>query len=264
MESSKVWRARCRGIAAGRVGYYYAWRGGPRVEGEPGSTEFISSFHRLRLGRPNYNKSRQCVICSTAFSSNIAGKLTCDEECARARRNQRDSLSLSRSEMRRASKRDFHRKWRKNNPDKVKAYAAASGKRLQSRPPKLRNCEVCRLELAPGCRALTCSPLCRFIRRPPKSYYVPRTRNCIICGTPFSGRGASKTCSDAHQQEHHILRRREDRRRRRQLAAAASAALLEMKILKRPAGMSKNQRRQWNDLALTAARSLNLIEGATI
>jgi len=28
--------------AKGRT-YYYAWRGGPRLRGEPGSTEFIAS-----------------------------------------------------------------------------------------------------------------------------------------------------------------------------------------------------------------------------
>ena len=29
--------------AKGRV-YYYAWRGGPRLTGEPGSPEFVSSL----------------------------------------------------------------------------------------------------------------------------------------------------------------------------------------------------------------------------
>ena len=28
-----------------RVTYYYAWKGGPRLEGEPGTTEFISSYN---------------------------------------------------------------------------------------------------------------------------------------------------------------------------------------------------------------------------
>ena len=26
--------------------YYYAWKGGPRLEGEPGSPEFVASFER--------------------------------------------------------------------------------------------------------------------------------------------------------------------------------------------------------------------------
>lgn len=35
---------------AGRA-YYYAWRGGPRLEGEPGSPEFLASYNAAHQGR---------------------------------------------------------------------------------------------------------------------------------------------------------------------------------------------------------------------
>ena len=39
-------------LASGeRVTYYYAWRGGPRLDGEPGSAEFIQSYERARRER---------------------------------------------------------------------------------------------------------------------------------------------------------------------------------------------------------------------
>ena len=31
---------------AGSCGYWYAWRGGPRLDGEPGSTEFMLAYNR--------------------------------------------------------------------------------------------------------------------------------------------------------------------------------------------------------------------------
>ncbi len=36
--------------AKGKI-YYYAWRGGPRLRGQPGSPEFIASYHEARDGR---------------------------------------------------------------------------------------------------------------------------------------------------------------------------------------------------------------------
>jgi hypothetical protein len=32
--------------------YYYAWRGGPRLDGEPGSAEFVASYNRAIATRP--------------------------------------------------------------------------------------------------------------------------------------------------------------------------------------------------------------------
>lgn len=37
----------CKIRSKGRT-YYYAWRGGPRLEGEPGSPEFLQSYHDAR------------------------------------------------------------------------------------------------------------------------------------------------------------------------------------------------------------------------
>jgi hypothetical protein len=50
-----------RGIAKvrakGRI-YYYAWRGGPRLRGEPGSPEFMASFNEAVESRRTPDKSR--------------------------------------------------------------------------------------------------------------------------------------------------------------------------------------------------------------
>ena len=41
---------RVRNKRTGRV-YYYAWKGGPRLEGEPGSPEFVVSYHKAHEAR---------------------------------------------------------------------------------------------------------------------------------------------------------------------------------------------------------------------
>jgi len=43
--------------AKGRA-YYYAWRGGPRLRGEPGSTEFMASYNEAIENRRTPDKSR--------------------------------------------------------------------------------------------------------------------------------------------------------------------------------------------------------------
>lgn len=66
-----------RGIAKvrskGRT-YFYAWRGGPRLVGQPGSPEFIASYNEAREGRrqPDHNRFRSLVTAyraSTDFTS---------------------------------------------------------------------------------------------------------------------------------------------------------------------------------------------------
>src|SRR4051812_38543609 len=49
--------------AKGRT-YYYAWRGGPRLKGEPGSPEFIASYQEAHEGRraPDNNRFRSVVV----------------------------------------------------------------------------------------------------------------------------------------------------------------------------------------------------------
>jgi hypothetical protein len=32
--------------------YYYAWRGGPRLEGAPGTPDFVASYNAAVAGRP--------------------------------------------------------------------------------------------------------------------------------------------------------------------------------------------------------------------
>jgi integrase len=50
-------------VAAKRHTYYYAWRGGPRLRGEPGSAEFVASYNEAIEERrtPEKNKFRSVV-----------------------------------------------------------------------------------------------------------------------------------------------------------------------------------------------------------
>src|SRR5688572_16418014 len=59
--------------AKGRT-YYYAWRGGPRLSGEPGSAEFIASYQEAheRHRRPDDGRFRSLVILYKA-SDQYAG-----------------------------------------------------------------------------------------------------------------------------------------------------------------------------------------------
>src|SRR5690348_10970876 len=43
--------------AKGRI-YYYAWRGGPRLTGEPGSSQFIASYNEAIEHRRTPDKNR--------------------------------------------------------------------------------------------------------------------------------------------------------------------------------------------------------------
>ena len=44
--------------------YYYAWRGGPRLEGKPGSPEFVASFSRATDGRkPSDDGLMRALVC---------------------------------------------------------------------------------------------------------------------------------------------------------------------------------------------------------
>ena len=44
-------------IKTGEVTYYYAWRGGPRLTGEPGSPEFLASYQAAHRARREPNAS---------------------------------------------------------------------------------------------------------------------------------------------------------------------------------------------------------------
>jgi len=46
-----------KATAKGRT-YYYAWRGGPRLRGDPGSREFMASYHEAHENQRAPNNSR--------------------------------------------------------------------------------------------------------------------------------------------------------------------------------------------------------------
>jgi integrase len=50
-----------KATAKGRT-YYYAWRGGPRLYGEPGSPEFMASYHVAIENRRTPDKGRFCSL----------------------------------------------------------------------------------------------------------------------------------------------------------------------------------------------------------
>jgi integrase len=60
--------------------YYYAWRGGPQLYGEPGSPEFVESYHEARRRDPN----------PSLFKSIITGYLTSPEFSEIRDRTKRD------------------------------------------------------------------------------------------------------------------------------------------------------------------------------
>ena len=59
--------------AKGRV-YWYAWRGGPRLEGKPGTPEFIASFNKAveELRAPDTSKFRS-LVASYKASNDFSG-----------------------------------------------------------------------------------------------------------------------------------------------------------------------------------------------
>jgi integrase len=44
--------------------YHYAWRGGPRLKGEPGSDEYIASLHAAREGRKTGPEGKMAALCA--------------------------------------------------------------------------------------------------------------------------------------------------------------------------------------------------------
>lgn len=66
-------RIRKRLSSGQMVTYYYAWKGGPRLDGEPGSREFIASYHRAhdeerQEGPPVLRTLLDAFQDSTAFT----------------------------------------------------------------------------------------------------------------------------------------------------------------------------------------------------
>lgn len=77
-------RARVKLANGERVTYYYAWRGGPRLVGEPGSPEFIASYYAAI-------QSRREPDCSTLHSI-LAGYKASAEFTEREPRTRSDYL----------------------------------------------------------------------------------------------------------------------------------------------------------------------------
>src|SRR5262249_659576 len=58
-------------LKTGAVTYYYAWRGGPRLVGEPGSPEFLASYqaaHRARR-EPNADTLKGVIVAYKASAA---------------------------------------------------------------------------------------------------------------------------------------------------------------------------------------------------
>lgn len=64
-------------LASGkRVTYWYAWKGGPRLEGEPGTPEFIASFTRAVQARKQPSKDNLGSLVGQFRSSPEFGRLS--------------------------------------------------------------------------------------------------------------------------------------------------------------------------------------------
>lgn len=71
-------RVKLRGIAKVRAkgrDYYYAWRGGPRLEGEPGSPEFIASYHTAHKARQTVSPEMFHTVIASYKGSREFGAL---------------------------------------------------------------------------------------------------------------------------------------------------------------------------------------------
>jgi hypothetical protein len=75
-------RVKLKGIASAtkllatgeKVTYFYAWRGGPRLKGEPGSPEFISSYEQAhRDGRSPDTSVFKAIISDYLASKELGG-----------------------------------------------------------------------------------------------------------------------------------------------------------------------------------------------
>jgi hypothetical protein len=100
--------------------YWYAWRGGPRLRGEPDSAEFVESYHEAIKNRPpekprrdaggvlpginktspglgSWSSESFCLHCGTVLIREgrvRGGKRYCDEQCAREARKRREQRVL--------------------------------------------------------------------------------------------------------------------------------------------------------------------------
>jgi hypothetical protein len=56
--------------------YHYAWRGGPRLEGDPGTPEFVASYNAAVAGRPTRRncKTLKGIVDSYLDSQDFATK----------------------------------------------------------------------------------------------------------------------------------------------------------------------------------------------
>jgi hypothetical protein len=63
--------------AKGRV-YYYAWRGGPPLRGEPGSPEFMASYNEAIEQRRTPDKNRFRFVIANYKASGEYKKLAVD------------------------------------------------------------------------------------------------------------------------------------------------------------------------------------------
>src|SRR5262245_24719384 len=71
-------------IKAKNAVYYYAWRGGPRLVGEPGSPEFIASYYAAIQSRREPDRA--------SFHSIIAGYKASQDFLGLSQRSQFDYL----------------------------------------------------------------------------------------------------------------------------------------------------------------------------
>jgi hypothetical protein len=66
-------RAKVKLANGERITYYYAWRGGPRLVGEPGSPELIASYYAAIQSRREPGSTFHSVIAGYKSSQDFLG-----------------------------------------------------------------------------------------------------------------------------------------------------------------------------------------------
>jgi hypothetical protein len=140
--------------------YWYAWRGGPRLRGEPGSPEFIESYHaahqaagrRHAIGIPpdndktlgSWSSEDFCLYCGTVIVREgriRGGRRYCDDDCVREARNKRNRRTGSRPDEVRGHEDIMRLAIELNRPAETLRALAELNDPFYIRPSRIRDAE---------------------------------------------------------------------------------------------------------------------------
>lgn len=241
-------------------------------------------------------KLKHCIVCEDRIPPDVRRQITCSPVCGDERRRWTETRWYSEKKLRchavPATSRNCviccdvfivhpnHNQRTCGPKCSLKLRSAASRKReMDPRRIEWRREWIKLYRARPEQREKS-----RAYKRLRQEHYAEQRRNrnpstCVKCKSSFVGHRLNlKYCSEICRKErrrelylssHPIfvkksaeelrLTRRKYVSKRRALSKAASIAMREAGLLSRPPGLSKQERRRWDDAALIAARSLGLI-----